>query len=248
MNMTPIELIASAARDIQNLMERRLRSGNVHLKKSAILLAYWIRDYVRLLNHERSGGKTYRRYGRGDIVKVHLGFRIGNEEGGLHYGIVLDRRDTTKNPVLMILPMTSVKESTDLTRLNPKDVYLGNEVTDAIAAKIRKNVSNLSDEAVMAGKGFSDFKCKDEMDEEEAARFQKALQEINGKSKVIRSQIAQMSKMKRGGIALCNQMVTVSKLRIYDPCSSRDLLHGIHLSSASLDKIDEKIKELYLNH
>lgn len=248
MNMTPIELIASAARDIQDLMERRLRSGNVHLKKSAILLAYWIRDYVRLLNHELSGGKTYRRYGRGDIVKVHLGFRIGNEEGGLHYGIVLDRRDSIKNPVLTILPMTSVKPQTDIEHLNFKDVYLGNEVTDAIAAKIRKNIFALSDDALMAGKDFSDFQSRTELTDADAARFQKIVESLGEKSKVARSQIAQMSKMKRGGIALCNQMVTVSKLRIYDPCSSRDLLHGIHLSSASLDKIDEKIKELYLNH
>lgn len=244
--MKPLELIAGAARGLQELMEKRLHSSNTRLKKSATLIAYWIRDYIRLLNMESSKRKSFRRYGRGDIVKVHLGFRIGNEEGGLHYGIVLDRHDGVRNSILTIVPMTSVKPQTDIQHLNFKDVYLGNEVTDAIIAKLKKSSLNLCEEVVDASESLS--RMEDGDVPKDAASMRKTIDGINERLRIQRSQTEQVAKMKQGGIALCNQIVTVSKLRIYDPCSSKDLLYGIHLSAESLNKIDEKIKELYLNH
>lgn len=51
--------------------------------------------------------------------------------------------------------------------------------------------------------------------------------------------------MKSGSIALLNQIVTISKIRIYDPLSSKNTLHGIRISDTTLDLIDEKIKKLY---
>lgn len=243
--MNPSTLIATAIEDLRDLLEQRLQ--NKRFSKSASLLAYWIRDYVRLLKKEHAPNKNYRRYERGAIVKVHLGFRIGNEEGGLHYGIVLDRRDGIKNPVLTILPMTSVKPTTDLNHLNFKSVYLGNEVTDAIAAKLKESALDRMEEAVDASEKLSDLK-EHGATAKDIERWKRDTGSIPERIDILRNQIAQAAKMKRGGIALCNQIVTVSKLRIYDPCSSNDLLYGIRLSAESLDKIDEKIKELYLNH
>lgn len=59
--------------------------------------------------------------------------------------------------------------------------------------------------------------------------------------------IKEISKMKKGSIALTNQIVTISKLRIYDPKSDNDILSGIKLSNTNLDKIDEKILCNYTN-
>ena len=42
------------------------------------------------------------------------------------------------------------------------------------------------------------------------------------------------------------QITTVSKIRIYDPKTSYDVLHGIRLSNEKLDLIDEAIKNLYI--
>ena len=48
-----------------------------------------------------------------------------------------------------------------------------------------------------------------------------------------------------GTIALVGQITTISKYRIYDPLSTKNALHGIRVSDATLDLIDSKIKELF---
>ncbi len=51
--------------------------------------------------------------------------------------------------------------------------------------------------------------------------------------------------MKRGSIALVNQITTISKIRIYDPKTTKDILSGITLSNDGLDKIDKEIIRKY---
>ncbi len=48
---------------------------------------------------------SLRRYKRGEIVKVHLGFNVGSEEGGLHYAVVLDKK--TMQNLLLLLQLSS---------------------------------------------------------------------------------------------------------------------------------------------
>lgn len=52
--------------------------------------------------------------------------------------------------------------------------------------------------------------------------------------------------MKQGSIALINQITTISKQRIYNPKTNYDILSGIKLSPNNLDKINDKIVELYI--
>lgn len=42
------------------------------------------------------------------------------------------------------------------------------------------------------------------------------------------------------------QITTVSKMRIYKPKNSSDLLYGVKFSDGAMDKINEKLKELYV--
>lgn len=53
--------------------------------------------------------------------------------------------------------------------------------------------------------------------------------------------------MKKGTIALANQITTISKQRIYNPKKDLDILSGIKLSAEKMSLIDKKIKELYIN-
>ena len=50
-------------------------------------------------------------YSRGDVIKVNLGFNIRNELEGLHYCIVLNKYDNTRNGTLNIIPLTSKYDS-----------------------------------------------------------------------------------------------------------------------------------------
>lgn len=55
----------------------------------------------------------------------------------------------------------------------------------------------------------------------------------------------EITKMKKGSIALLNQITTISKQRIYYPKTSKDLLAGVHLSNSSLDLLDQKMIQLF---
>ena len=88
--------------------------------KRAAVMSYWIKDYVRFLKKEEDFDPTKLiKYKRGSIVKVHLGYRIGSEEGGLHYAVVIDKDNAKRSPVATVIPLTSVKPSTNLEKLHP---------------------------------------------------------------------------------------------------------------------------------
>lgn len=99
-------------------------------------LSYWISDYAGYLKSEKTflPGKL-KRYKRGDIVKVNFGFRLGSELGGRHYCVVLDKDNSPKAPTITVMPLTSLKENTDINKL-PKDrIYLGSEIYTEVLKK-----------------------------------------------------------------------------------------------------------------
>ena len=51
----------------------------------------------------------FKRYSRGQIVKVRFGVNIGSEFSGDHYAIVISKQDTMLNPILHVIPLTSKK-------------------------------------------------------------------------------------------------------------------------------------------
>lgn len=196
------ELKAKAINTLEQFLLSCLSSSDAHSRKRGSLLCYWIIDYIRFLQQE-GRARTYRVYKRGTIVSVHLGYRIGSEEGGLHYGVVLNKQDSSKNPVLTIVPLTSLKSAEQVKRLRPGSVFLGSELLKLLLEKHK------------------------------AAPSQSLANEIN--------------KLKWGSIALPNQIVTISKLRIYDPVSKSSPRYGIRFSSESLDEIDRVIQKLFIH-
>ena len=73
--------------------------------KKSDLLAYWINDFAEYHDEERTFDIAKSgMYSRGDVIKVNLGFNIGNELGGLHYCIVLNKYDNTRNGALNVIP------------------------------------------------------------------------------------------------------------------------------------------------
>ena len=56
----------------------------------------------------------------------------------------------------------------------------------------------------------------------------------------------EISHMKEGIIALVNQITTISKIRIFDPRNLKGVLAGVSLSQESMEKINQKVKELYI--
>lgn len=110
--------------------------------KKSHLLAYWINDFSTYHDEERTFDVTKSGvFHRGDIIKVNLGFNIGSELGGLHYCVVLNKKDNPKNGVLNIVPLTSKKEN----KKYPKScVYLGNELYNILNQNIEKENERLN--------------------------------------------------------------------------------------------------------
>ena len=78
--------------------------------KKANLISYWLKDYIRYIaNEETFSSEKLKKYNRGDVIKVNLGFNIGNEEGGLHYCVILDIINAKKYSTLTVVPLTSQK-------------------------------------------------------------------------------------------------------------------------------------------
>ena len=206
-------------------------------------LAYWISDYTRFLKDEKSfDPKKCIRYKRGAIVKVHLGFRVGSEEGGLHYAVVLDAHNELSSPTVTIIPLTSIKEETDLSKLHRSNISLGDEVYTLLSKKLdaeqkafRNGIRQLRDKIENA----------EDATPEDMELWEKELVELSKQNAYTEKISREVSKMKIGSIALVGQVTTISKIRIYDPKFSRDPLSGIRLSSATLDLLDAKMAELF---
>lgn len=215
--------------------------------KRASLLSYWIKDYVRMLRSENAANcPAYLRYKRGSVVKVHLGFRIGNEEGGLHYAIVLNKSDSARNAILTVLPLTSVKPNTDVERIHPNRLYLGTALLDSVYDKLQQSSARLLQELARLNDEWTQLKNKEGVEALDVLAMEKELKRVGVKNKLINKQLAEVSKMKSGSIALVDQVVTISKLRIYDPRFSQDMLFGIRLNDDMMNKIDDKIRDLFL--
>ena len=71
--------IETSVRQIKRLMYSYL--GNPETASKADKLAYWLENYNKFLSFEDSFDPTYlKRYKRGDILKINLGYNVGNED------------------------------------------------------------------------------------------------------------------------------------------------------------------------
>ncbi len=193
--------------------------------KKSELLAYWIYDYAVYHDQERNFDVTKSGvFHRGDIIKVNLGFNIGSELGGLHYCVVLNKKDNPKNGVLNIVPLTSKKEN----KKYPKScVNLNNELYDILNQNIQKENKRLN-------------KLLTKLDGLE--EIPKSIQEsISKEMKYIDQLGKSINQYKKESIVLINQITTISKQRIFYDV----VLKNVRLSNKSLDLIDEQIIKFF---
>ena len=209
---------------LDSLLTYHIENNNL---KKANLLSFWFEDFAKYnLAEENFNPKLLKKYKRGSIIKANLGFNVGNEEGGLHYCIVLDKNNALSSGTLTIIPLTSIKEN---KKYNSSTLNLGDEIylnlkqiCDKMSQKLSKKYENI-------------WKLPAEK-----------VEQFNTDFKYIKNVEKEILKMKKGSIALVSQITTISKQRIYDPKTSNDILANLRVSSNTLDLIDAKIKELFI--
>lgn len=263
-----------AIKSLNKLLEYYINdSSGKHLKK-ANLISYWLKDYTHFINFEENFDPTRNiAYKRGNIVKLNFGFNIGSEYGGLHYGVVLDNHNAHNSPVVTVIPLTSIKENKVLHSNSVNlgnEIYRSLKIKyDTISKALIDEQKEISEMLTMASffssltdKALNDTQISDCSNEEinkhlhDAKTYlnaAKKLQEVwenkrkhNAEESEYLNKIGEeISHMKEGSIALVNQITTISKIRIYDPRNLKGVLAGISLSEEGMEKINQKIKELY---
>ena len=250
------KLIQNAINSVSKQLHNYQTSTDPKLQKKASILSYWLDDYMRMLKKEETfNPRKLKRYKRGEIVKVHLGYNIVNEEGGLHYAIVLTKNDSKNSPIITIIPLSSVKANKPI---HPYNVFLGDTIFQQLKGKweihhdlIDQELTSQTQE-VDSLRELISSKTEAELLEDHAD-IDKRIHELNAsiahlsKLSSRRDKISnEILKMKTGSIALVNQITTISKIRIYNPLHSNDVLGNVKVSNEILDAIDDKIRELYI--
>lgn len=233
-----------ALHKISTYIDSLIESTDTKDKGKADKLCYWLEDYIRFLNFEKHFRSTsYQKYKKGQIIKVHLGYNVGSEEGGLHYAIVIDNKNSIHSPILNIVPLISVKKNTKIENIREDrgEIFLGDELYIRLKSKISSLKEGIIDEQKKLEKRLSELtKQCDEME-----LIHKRLVKIGKDIDLYRRMISEIEKMKKGSIALVGQITTVSKIRIYDPKTSHDVLSNIRMSNETQDKIDKAIINMY---
>lgn len=134
-----------------------------------------------------------------------------------------------------VVPLTSIKEN---KTYYDNTVNLGNEIYNILYNKFKKNFNDTFEKLSFIG---NNKKENYEEIKEELELIPILSQEIEFLKKCEK----EINKMKKGSIALLNQITTISKQRIYYPKTSKDLLAGVHLSNSSLDLLDSKLIKLF---
>lgn len=237
-----------ALQKLEAYFDSLISSGDAKLTGKADKLSYWIEDWVTFLDFEsRFSPKSLRRYKRGEIIKVHLGFNVGSEEGGLHYAVVLDRNNAKSSPVVTIIPLTSVKSSTDLANLKSGCVFLGNELFTNLNSKMSAKKKSIIQELSTLHSLLEQLKKAEHPSQDEIDRLIDRILKLDKELSLSKQIETEIKRMRQGSIALVGQITTISKIRIYDPKTDHDILSGIKLSNEKLDLIDSEIHKLFTN-
>lgn len=246
---TKDELIAhkhEAISAFENYLDSLIESSDVQMMGKSDKICYWLKDWARFLSYEPQFSPSHlRRYKRGEIVKVHLGFNIGSEEGGLHYAVVLDKNNSKTSPVVTIIPLTSLKPHIDVNNLKPGNVFLGNELFISLNAKVISTSKHLNDELNSLIQMSNEF--PKDVDYAIFQEMKKRIDDLPKEIELLNRMKKEILKMKHGSIALISQITTISKIRIYDPRTDHDILSNIKLSNEKLNAIDAEINRIFIH-
>lgn len=210
---------------------------NKQNKKRAMLLAYWIIGYVRMLKSEKTfDSKKLLYYKRGDIVSVDFGYRIGSEFGGRHFAVVIDNYNSRNSGILTVVPLTSKKS-------NYKESCFNFELKVGLHELHHQKFNIVLEECKSA---LSELINKSENPEESTSDIATKISNVSKRIDEARMLKAETDSLKSGTIVEVGQIITISKIRILNPKQSSDSLYKIHLSNEDLDMLNEKIKYLYI--
>lgn len=248
--MNPDELnthCTGATTALKELLADFAKSGQEKMIKRAMLIAYWIRTYVKYIREEDSfSSQSVYRLKRGAIVRVEFGYRVGRELGGRHYAVVLDNNNSISRNTVTVVPLGSLKET---SKNDSNNVIL----EDGVYGSVQKKIDALIDDANQTAIEAAAMNAEIDMAPPEKKAVLRAVQrqKFDTTFRLIdqaKSWMGEISHLKAGSVAKVDQITTISKMRISQPLQKTHPLYGVRLSAHDLDKIDEQLTKLYFHH
>lgn len=254
-----------AIRKLNDLLENYISTEEPKYLKKTDLISYWLENFVTYISSEDTfDSNRLLRYTRGSVLRINFGFNVGKELGGMHFAVVIDNDNKRNADVLTVIPLSS----TDGRTVHSRNVDLGAELFTKILDAHEKLQSDAEEHLAIIKENIkalaSAIELFNHMKEanKDSPELKKQLTEVlnhrallQKEKELLEKQIAkferdsiEIHKMKSGSMAVINQITTISKQRIYTPKRSEDFLFGITLSPAAMDKINVKIKELYIHN
>lgn len=263
---------AQVIKELEDYLNSLVRHGEPKDKR-ADKIDQWIESWTKYLKREQQfNPRSLPLFKRGSVIVVDLGFNVGSEYGGIHYAIVLNKRDSRRNHLLHILPLTSIKEKTDLEKLKYYQLSLSDEIHRLLIQKAIKGLQTIEEkrnscinEIHLLNNKLSEIKSLANEQQKypdtnpklesyleteisnvksKQEELKKIVNQITSQSIYIEKLVKKISKLKKGSIALLNQVTTISKLRILDPINQRSFFNDIVLSTETLDIIDAALKNI----
>ena len=107
----------------------------------------WIRRWADYLKSEKTFDSKYlKAYYRGEIILVDFGVGRKSEEGGTHYAVVMDNSNNPRNPLLMVIPFTSLDNG---KTCHKNDVELPAGLIKDISPRTGENVAKGCGSAIL---------------------------------------------------------------------------------------------------
>lgn len=245
--MSEVELLAHCSdsiAELKKMLEEFSKSGAEKIRKRAMLIAYWLKTYIRYLRTEDTfAPESVFRLKRGAVVRVEFGYRVGRELGGRHYAVVLDTKNSVHRNTVTVIPLGSLKADSEDDEYN---VVLENGVYGQVEKKLKALIADAQkslDEALEMTEEI-DAAPPDKKPILRAVQRQK----INSTQNLVNQAKAweeELLNLKAGSVAKVDQVTTVSKMRISQPLQKTHPLYGLRLSPQDLDKIDSRLLGLY---
>ena len=205
-------------------------------------LANWVNAESKYFRNERlKENKLNKVYQRGTLVMIDFGVNIGNKLSGNHFGIVLNKKDSPKNGVLTVVPVSS-KGNAFSIKLDGLISKKSIEFINRYMAELDKKFSfwkslqcyaNTLSDAEYNGLQSRSYQY---------ANLPNFTHNLISDFEEIKEIIKTYKRFNKVSFAKCLDIRTISKNRIkilnkFDPCGK------IKVSSETLNKIDQKMIE-----
>lgn len=189
------------------------------------------------------GNNKFKYYRRGQVVQVKFEPQTGYEIKGIHYAIVLTKRDQPFIGTLTVIPLTSKKGN----HLTP----IGSCISDSLIDELNKESDYYNGLFNKISDRIEEIQRKPELiktlTDNEFKQMRDDLNAYKSNYKYFESLILKYKNIKQASYANINQITTIDKSKILNPLNKLDPLPKLKVPNEILDMIDKKIIELFTN-